>query len=198
MITITAAAQEKVAALIAAEEQKDLALRVAIVGHQGGSFQYDLGFVKENDLRDSDAVIDCDGFRVFIDAASAEKLVGASVDFVEGVFESGFKIANPNSVWSDPVAAAVQSVIDAKINPGVASHGGHVTLLEVKDGRAYIAFGGGCQGCGMASVTLKQGVEVLIKQAVPEITAVLDTTDHASGTNPYFQPAKGGASPLAG
>lgn len=198
MITITEAAQKKIAALMAAEEQKELALRVAIAGRRGGSFQYDLGFVREDDRRNSDTVIDCEGFHVFIDKESAENLQGASVDFVEGVFESGFKIDNPNSVWSDPVAAAVQNVIDAKINPGVASHGGHVSLLDVKDGRAYIAFGGGCHGCGMASVTLKQGVEVLIKQAVPEITGVLDTTDHASGTNPYFQPAKGGTSPLAG
>jgi len=73
-----------------------------------------------------------------------------------------------------------------------------VQLLEFKDGTAYVKMGGGCQGCGMASVTLKQGVEVAIKRAVPQVTNVLDTTDHASGSNPFYSPAKGGASPFAG
>jgi Fe/S biogenesis protein NfuA len=83
-------------------------------------------------------------------------------------------------------------LIDAQINPGVASHGGYVELLDVKDSRVFVRMGGGCQGCGMASVTLKQGVEVLIKQQFPQIEAVVDTTDHAGGENPYYQPAKGG------
>ena len=72
-------------------------------------------------------------------------------------------------------------------------HGGNVTLIEVKDGRAYIEMGGGCQGCGMASVTLKQGIEVSVREAVPEIQEVIDVTDHAEGTNPYYQPTKAGA-----
>ena len=71
----------------------------------------------------------------------------------------------------------------------VASHGGVVSLLEVKDSSAYLEFGGGCQGCGMIDVTLKQGVEVMIKEQVPEIEAIYDVTDHAEGTNPYYQPS---------
>jgi Fe-S cluster biogenesis protein NfuA len=71
-----------------------------------------------------------------------------------------------------------------------------VALLDVRDNRAYIRLSGGCQGCGMADVTLKQGIEVAIKKAVPEIVEVLDSTDHASGTNPYYQPTKGGVSPF--
>jgi len=78
----------------------------------------------------------------------------------------------------------------------VATHGGYVALLDVRDGRAFIRLGGGCQGCGMASVTLKQGIEKSILNAVPEITEVLDTTDHASGQNPFYQPAKSGQSPF--
>jgi Fe-S cluster biogenesis protein NfuA len=77
-------------------------------------------------------------------------------------------------------------------------HGGYITLLDVKDDVAYVALGGGCQGCGMANVTLKQGIEALIREAVPEIHQVVDTTDHAGGTNPYYQPSKGGGqSPFA-
>ena len=94
-----------------------------------------------------------------------------------------------------PEGAAVQQLLDERINPAVASHGGFIELVDVKDTVAYIRLGGGCQGCGMADVTLKQGVEVEIKQAVPSITAVLDVTDHAGGSNPYYQQGKGGASP---
>ena len=117
---------------------------------------------------------------------------GVTVDFVTRLQESGFKFENPNSAWSSPTAAEVQRVIDEKINPQIASHGGFVTLLDVQDDTAYVSMGGGCQGCGMASVTLKQGVEVMIKQQFPQIESVVDTTDHAGGENPYYQPAKGG------
>ena len=84
----------------------------------------------------------------------------------------------------------VQAVIDTQINPAVASHGGYISLIDVKDNVVYVQLGGGCQGCGMADVTLKQGIETSIKAAVPEITAIYDVTDHADGKNPYYQPSK--------
>ena len=111
--------------------------------------------------------------------------------------ESGFKIDNPNPLWTDATAQKVQEVIDDKINPGVAQHGGFVALLDVQDGTAFIKLGGGCQGCGMVDVTLKQGIEVMIKEQVPEITQIVDSTDHAGGNNPFYQPSKGGPTPLA-
>jgi Fe/S biogenesis protein NfuA len=196
MFTLSDAAKRKVRELMDAEEEKGLALRVAIHGRGPGGFQYDLRFVKEEDRGAEDVVIEADGFQVFIDPESAPNLKGASMDFVESVFESGFKIDNPNSIWTDPKAIAIQEVIDTKINPAIAGHGGYVTLLDVKDDIAYIAMGGGCQGCGMANVTLKQGIEVMIREAVPDIRDIIDTTDHAGGTNPYYQPAKGGQSPF--
>ena len=91
---------------------------------------------------------------------------------------------------SEDLAAKVQELIDSTINPAVAGHGGFVQLMEVKDNRVYIQMGGGCQGCGAADVTLKAGIERLIKEELPEIEEVLDSTDHASGTNPYYTPAK--------
>jgi Fe-S cluster biogenesis protein NfuA len=84
----------------------------------------------------------------------------------------------------------VQTILDEEINPAVASHGGHVELIDVDDATVYVQLGGGCQGCGMANVTLKQGIEAAIRQQVPEVTAIYDTTDHASGTNPYYSPSK--------
>jgi Fe/S biogenesis protein NfuA len=197
MINITEAAKNKILALIQAENQPGLALRVSVAGRGPNGFEYGLEFTKETEKNPEDVIVDAGAFRVLIDAKSAEKLKGASIDFVTGLYGSGFKIENPNSIWSDAAAAAVQRVIDNEINPGVASHGGFVTLLDVKDNVAYIALGGGCQGCGMADVTLRQGIEVMIKQAVPQITQIIDTTDHAGGANPYYQQAKGGPSALA-
>ncbi len=84
----------------------------------------------------------------------------------------------------------IQQIIDQEVNPAVASHGGFITLIDVKDNQVFVELGGGCQGCGMANVTLKQGIETAVMQKVPEITAVLDITDHAGGDNPYYQPSK--------
>jgi Fe/S biogenesis protein NfuA len=196
MLTITGAAKQRISGLLAAEDRQGLALRVAIIGRGPGGFEYKLGFVREDERGADDTVVEAGSLKVFVDPESAPNLQGATIDFVEGIFESGFKIDNPNSVWTDPKAIAIQRLLDTQINPAVASHGGYVTLLDVKDDIAYIALGGGCQGCGMADVTLKQGIEVAIKEEVPEIRQVVDTTDHASGSNPYYQPAKGGQSPL--
>ncbi len=95
-----------------------------------------------------------------------------------------------------PTGKAVREVLDSRINPSVAGHGGYIALVDVQDDTAYIRLEGGCQGCGMADVTLKQGIETEIKQAVPRIRAVLDVTDHAGGTNPYYEPGKTGMSPF--
>ena len=102
----------------------------------------------------------------------------------------------PNLDWNDPEVSAVHQLLEERINPSVAAHGGHIALIDVKDHAVYIRLEGGCQGCGMADVTLKQGVETMIKEAIPSITEVLDVTEHAGGTNPYFQPDKGGMSPF--
>ena len=83
----------------------------------------------------------------------------------------------------------IQYLLAHKINPGVAAHAGFVELIDVKDNNVYIRLGGGCQGCGAADFTLRQGIEAIIRKEVPEILQVLDVTDHAAGTNPYYRPA---------
>jgi Fe/S biogenesis protein NfuA len=192
MMTITEAAQQQIGSLLADEDRQGLALRLAITGRRPGGFQYKLGFVREDEKAVDDVVVDAGSFKVFIDAESVPNLQGATLDFQEDALQSGFKINNPNSGWTDPKAIAIQKLLDEHINPAVADHGGYVVLLDVKDDIAYVALGGGCQGCGMADVTLKQGIEALITEEVPGIRQVVDSTDHASGTNPYYQPAKGG------
>ena len=91
---------------------------------------------------------------------------------------------------SEDLKTKVQELIDSMINPAVAGHGGFVDLIDVKDNKVYLTMGGGCQGCGAADVTLKSGIERLIKEELPEVEEVLDTTDHASGANPYYAPSK--------
>ena len=91
---------------------------------------------------------------------------------------------------SDDLKGRVQELIDTMINPAVAGHGGFVELIDVQDNRVYLQMGGGCQGCGAADITLKSGIERLIKEEIPEVTEVLDTTDHGSGQNPYYTPGK--------
>ena len=185
MIQLTDIAKEQVKLAMAEEERSDLALRIAVTRQRGG-FQYKMDLVGADEKDETDIEVDAGDFRVFVDQQSAPDLEGATVDFITRLSEAGFKFDNPNSPWSDPLASQVQDVIEQQINPQIASHGGYVTLLDVKDSVAYIAMGGGCQGCGMADVTLKQGIEVMLKEAVPELTQVLDSTDHAAGTNPYY------------
>jgi Fe/S biogenesis protein NfuA len=91
---------------------------------------------------------------------------------------------------SEEMKTRLQDLIDTMINPAVAGHGGFVELLDVKDNKVYLQMGGGCQGCGAADITLKAGIERLIKEEIPEIDEVLDATDHAAGTNPYYTPGK--------
>jgi Fe-S cluster biogenesis protein NfuA len=99
-------------------------------------------------------------------------------------------IADGERLASEHVRAKVQQVLDEMINPGVASHGGFVELLDVQDDNIFIRMGGGCQGCGAADVTLKMGIERLIREQVPQVREILDTTDHGSGSNPYYAPSK--------
>jgi Fe/S biogenesis protein NfuA len=91
---------------------------------------------------------------------------------------------------STELKAKIQEVIETMINPAVAAHGGFVELIDVQDKRVYLQMGGGCQGCGAADITLKAGIERLIREEVPEVEEILDTTDHGSGSNPYYTPGK--------
>ena len=144
------------------------------------------------EAEEGDIVLDLGTFKVLVDSKSADDLKGAVIDYVEDLNSSGFKIDNPNTpTWDNPKAQKIQELIDERINPAVAAHGGQIELLNVEDDAIYIHMGGGCQGCGMANVTLKHGIEAMIQEVFPEIKQVIDTTDHASGTNPYYTQGKG-------
>jgi Fe/S biogenesis protein NfuA len=157
---------------------------LSIIGRGREGFRYEFRIVSQNDQRPDDSIADGGTFVVFIDATSAPLMKGSVLD----VREDGFKVNNPNPVWTDEKGPRVLEVIDGVINPGLAMHGGRISLVDVRDDVVYITFGGGCQGCGMATMTLSEGVYKLIQEAVPGIQDVVDVTQHSLGTNPYFRP----------
>lgn len=170
------------------------ALRLA-----GTRSEQKLWLVRPEDRQATDQVFDAGEFEVFADPSSAGNFDGATVDFVQGLMQSGFRVYHPSPSWDDPLAQSVQDVLDTQINPGVASHGGVVELEGVSDGFAVIRFGGGCQGCAASTVTLKHGVERTLLEQVKGLTGVRDATDHASGENPYFKNSDAtGSSPFSG
>lgn len=189
-IIVTPAAVAKVEAVRSRSGRADARLRIAITGKRGGEFVHQFDLVLPENQSAGDLVIESGGLTILVDRASAENLNGSVIDVDPSVLGGALVIENPNEGWRDPVAARVQEVIDRQINPSVASHGGYVELLDVREDAAYVQLGGGCQGCAQVDVTLRQGIEVAIRRAVPQILRVIDTTDHAAGTNPYFQPAK--------
>ena len=190
LLNVSSAAFDKIDSVRRSNSFPDACLRVAIRARQGTRFDYEIALEDPRDRRDDDQVVELPNLTIHVDAISAQHLAGAIVDVDPSVPGGALKILNPNEGWADPLARRVQQVLDTQVNPGVASHGGFVNLLEVKDNVAYIQLGGGCQGCAQVDLTLKQGIEVAIQRQVPEIVAVRDTTDHAAGTNPYFEASK--------
>jgi Fe/S biogenesis protein NfuA len=149
-----------------------------------------------------DAIIRHRDLAIVIPECDFDKVRGATIDWLDDPFgTSGLRVGNPNTpspaIGASPpadlsgdVAQRVIQVLAQQVNPAIAAHGGRAELVAVEQGTAYLRLGGGCQGCAMATVTLSQGIETTIIQAVPEITSVVDVTDHQSGTNPYFETTK--------
>jgi Fe/S biogenesis protein NfuA len=189
-IMVTPAASAKIDAVRSKSGHPDACLRVVIAGRRGGQFVYELDLVAREDAPPTDLVVETADLRLLIEPGSAANLDGAVIDLDPSKLGGALRIDNPNEGWRDPLSSRIQEVLDRQINPSVAAHGGFVDLLEVRGGAAYVQLGGGCQGCAQVDVTLRQGIEVAIMAAVPQITEVIDVTDHAAGTNPYFQPAK--------
>lgn len=165
-------------------------IRIAVHGSPFAP-QYEFALVDE-EPEPGDRVVPMEGFEVLLDEASADRIEGATVEWVENERGTGFEVRNPNvrklgeNAPSGALADRVRQVLETRVNPAVASHGGEITLVDVDGDTVYLELGGGCQGCGMARVTLKQGVEKMLKEAIPEIGGIVDVTDHAAGANPYY------------
>ncbi len=195
MLTFTDKARERVMSFIE-QEETPVALRVAVQAGSPLAPHYELTLVDESDHEPGDTVVDAGGFKVYIDEESAPKLEGATVGWIESLHGGGFQVENPNikpigsQAPTGELAKRISEVIETHINPAVAAHGGRIGLVDVQDDVVYVQLAGGCQGCGMATVTLKQGVERMLKQMFPQIREVVDVTDHSRGSNPYYQAAK--------
>ena len=187
LIRVTPEAREKIDGVRTFNEFPEAVLRVRVLAKDGPRFRYEIALEDPRERAEDDLVVALGGLDVTIDPTSAVDLAGATIDLDPAVMGGGLRIDNPNEGWQDPVARAVQEVLDRQINPGVGTHGGMVSLVEVKDGKAYMRFGGGCQGCAAVDVTLKQGVERAVLSAVPSVSAIVDITDHEAGSNPYYQ-----------
>ena len=190
MLTITDLARSKIVELIDKSPNPVKGLRIGAASVSPLKVDYRMSFIGEGQESGDDQVIPFDGFDVYVDPDSSDKVQEATVDYVEGLMGSGFKIERPRTLpegVDGTLLDRVQSVLDEKINPAVQGHGGRVSLIDLKEKTVYLQLEGGCQGCGMADVTLKQGIEVMIKESVPEIEEIYDVTDHANGRNPYYR-----------
>lgn len=197
VLRLTDTALATVTDLRDAEDDADaLALRVEITGVRGTDFTYDLSFEPVAKADAADSVTVQEGLTVWIPAGSIDRLRGATLDVPSRDGQGGLVLRNPNR--PDPlgmdgeieltgtVEERVAQLLDGHINPALASHGGNATLVKVEGSAAHITMGGGCQGCAISAMTLRDGIQAAILARVPEITEVVDETDHDAGENPFY------------
>jgi Fe/S biogenesis protein NfuA len=177
---------------------EEYGLLIEVTGIRAGQFQYELSFSPVSDVREGTRIERHGDLPIILREVDVEKLEGSSLS----ITDDGLAMNNPNTPasptlgapppgeLSGPLADQIQQVLTEQVNPAIASHGGMAELVSVDGSVAYMRLGGGCQGCGMAAVTLKQGIERILLEAIPEVTEVVDVTDHAGGDNPYYQAAK--------
>lgn len=197
VLTVTEPARDKILELRAQEEAADtLGLRIEVTGVQGVEYTYDLTFdpVADADVAAGDLIETQGELPVIIPVDSLDALKGATLDLPSSA-SNGLVLRNPNR--PDPLSGAhielsgttdekVRQLLDGQINPALAMHGGFAALDRVEGDVVYVTMGGGCQGCAVSAMTLREGIARSIKEAIPEVTEVVDTTDHERGENPYY------------
>ncbi|HET6950176.1 MAG TPA: NifU family protein [Acidimicrobiales bacterium] len=198
VLTVTEPARDKILELRAQEDDPGtLGLRIEVTGVQGVEYTYDLSFdpLSEADEASGDLVESVGDLPVIIPGGSIDSLRGATLDLPSTGGQAGLVLRNPNR--PDPLAGAhielsgsvedkVRQLLDGQINPSLAMHGGFAALERVEDDVVYVTMGGGCQGCAVSAMTLREGIARSIREAIPEVREVIDTTDHALGENPYY------------
>jgi Fe/S biogenesis protein NfuA len=203
MLGITEVAYDKVMGFLLQEAQPERqGMWLEVTGTSGNQWTCKLSLKPLDAAAPYDAIIRRRDLAIVIPERDFEKVRGATIDWLDDPFAGGgLHVKNPNTPsptirvpprgdLSGDVAQRVVQVLNQQVNPSIAGHGGGADLVAVEQGTAYLKLSGGCQGCAMATVTLSQGIEAAIIEAVPEITSVVDVTDHQSGTNPYFETAK--------
>ena len=178
------------------DDAESLGLRVEVTGVAGIDYEYDLSLEPIAETADDDHVHESNGLTVIVPAASLDQLRGATLDLPSLPGQGGLVLRNPNRPnplgqgepleLTGELADQVQQLLEQRINPALASHGGYTTLVGVDDTKVLITMGGGCQGCALSAATLREGITAAILEAIPEVTEVVDTTDHDAGDSPYF------------
>jgi Fe/S biogenesis protein NfuA len=192
MIQISESAQSHFRKLIEREALPGLGVRLSAVRPGTAGADVRLEFAEPADLQGDEWAVDCDGFTLWLDSDSVRYLDGAEIEYETGATGGQLQIRAPGIKGQAPAETAslverVRWVIEHEINPQLAQHGGHVAAQEVtSEGVVVLRFGGGCHGCGMADVTLKQGIEKTLLAKVSGVTAIRDATDHETGTAPYI------------
>lgn len=192
MIQISETAQAHFRRLIDRESLPGLGVRLSAMHPGTVKADVRLEFAEPAELQGDEWAIDCEGFTLWLDAASVPFLDGAEIDYAQSPTGGQLQIRAPRIKGEVPGEGAslverVRWTVEHEVNPQLAQHGGHVAVQEVTaDGVVVLRFGGGCHGCGMADVTLKQGIEKTLLEKVPGVTAVRDATDHATGDAPYL------------
>ena len=197
IITISDEALEQILALRDQENVPELHLGLRIAGVGADGFQYETAFLRGDDVDPEHHVEEHGGLPVAIPADSIDNLRGAELDLSSDPAAPGLVLRNPNPATpalegdapielEGTVEERVTQLLDQHINPAIASHGGRASLSGVDGETAYLELGGGCQGCGLAAMTLRQGIETAILHNIPEITEVVDVTDHTAGENPFY------------
>lgn len=183
-------------------DANELGLVLRISGIDGARFSYEMAFMRLEDAGSADIIEEHDGLSLIIPKGDADNLRGATLTMSRDLLHPGLTIENPNGpsprILGDgdlpdltgSVAEQAVRVMNEVINPAIAAHGGFGEIVAVEESTVYVRLGGGCVGCGMANVTLSQGIESTLHQMIPEIEKVVDVTDHASGENPYYEAAK--------
>ena len=192
MIEITESAQNHFRQLLQSQGGDAVGIRVSALSPGTPSADARLEFADAGDLLGDEWQVECAGFVLYVDAASVKFLDGAHIDISATATGSQLTIRAPNIKGKAPdaessLAEQVIWLIESEINPQLASHKGRVSLDSIDaDNVVYLRFGGGCHGCGMADVTLKQGIEKTMMAKIPQISAVRDATDHSSGSAPFI------------
>jgi Fe/S biogenesis protein NfuA len=197
IITITDRAHEQILTLRAAEEDGDgLGLRIEVTGVRGADFTYDLAFETLSESDDTDVRYDDRGLTVLIPTDSIANIRGATLDLPSASGQGGLVLRNPNRPevpqlgdkieLTGTTEEQVRELLDKQVNPALAAHGGFASLVKIEGSVAHVSMGGGCQGCAVSAMTLRDGIQAAILANVPEITEVVDTTDHAAGENPFY------------
>ncbi|MDR2214185.1 MAG: Fe-S biogenesis protein NfuA [Pseudomonadales bacterium] len=193
MIEITESGQSYLRDLLAKQNCEGIGIRVFVLDGGTPRAETCLAFCRPGEQEADDEAYDYDGFRAFVETKSKPYLEEAVVDFAKDSMGGQLTIRAPNSRMprigpGSSLGDRINYVLYNEINPGLAQHGGNITLVEVTaDQVAVLRFGGGCQGCGQADVTLKQGVEATLLRHFPELSAVRDVTDHSNQENAYFK-----------